>query len=301
MIHNIRTSYRDCRPGELGTRTGSLREYIERVGPVDYVPLFTCNRAEIYSTNPLGGSNGRGFVADAGVPAIEHLFRVACGLDSMIVGETEVLAQVKQAHAGALESRHCSEQLSYIFDSAVKLGSRARSRTRISHGKTSLASIAVDHVISGKYAEKYGMDKILVIGSGTIAGKLAAALKNKKTETIFISNRHYDKAQELAARVGGRAFGLEKLPKLLDAVQVVFCATSAPHAIVNQWMIPENRRILFVDLGVPYNVSQEVEKFHGIEVLRLDYFMDQIRENHKRKESEIKLVEKMIDDEIKRL
>ncbi|MFZ2456063.1 MAG: hypothetical protein WAX07_06270 [Candidatus Altiarchaeia archaeon] len=301
MIYNIRTSYRDCQPEELGTRAGNLREYIERVGPADYVPLFTCNRAEVYSTNPLGGTDVNGFISGAGVPAIEHLFRVACGLDSMTLGETEILAQVKRAHEGALESGHCSERLSGIFDSAIKLGRKARSRTQISHGKTSLASIAVDDVLSEKYAEKYDTSKILVIGSGMIAGKLAAALKNKKIETIFISNRHYDKAQELAVRVGGQAFDLEKLPELLDAVQVVFCATSAPHAIINQGMIPKNRRILFVDLGVPYNVFLEAENSVDIEVLRLDYFMEQIRESYKRKESEIKIVEKMIDDEIKRL
>ena len=294
MLYNLKTTYRDIGIGRLGSKFNEFEDYTRYSDLNDYVSLFTCNRAELYSTQYM---NLDGLPVEEGRGALEHLLRVSCSLDSMVLGENEILSQVKKAHRSAIEEEHCSEHLSTFFDSAIKLGRRARARTQISHGKTSIASMAVDYV--SKCGE-FNPDKVLIMGSGMLSGKLATALKNKGTEKILLSNRYLERARILADKVGGKAFGLDRLPELLNGVDLVFSATSAPHPIITPNKIPTNREILFVDLAVPPDVSKEVDKLKNVRVLRLDFFEAIAKENLMAKKEEIKKVELMIQNELER-
>ncbi len=294
MLYNLKTTYRDTGIGRLGSKFNEFEDYIQHSDLNDYVPLFTCNRAELYSTQYM---NLDGLPVEGGRGALEHLLRVSCGLDSMVLGENEILSQVKNAHRSAIEKEHCSEHLSTFFDSAIRLGRRARAKTRISHGKTSIASMAVDHVFS---TAEFRPDKVLILGSGMISGKLATALKNKGAENILLSNRHLERAQILADKVGGKAFGLDRLPELLSVVDIVFSATSAPHPVITPDKIPLDREILLVDLAVPPDASKEVDKLKNVKVVRLDFFEAIAKENLLAKKEEIKKVELMIQNELER-
>jgi len=294
MLYNLKTTYRDIGIGRLGSKFDEFEEYTQYSDLNDYVPLFTCNRAELYSTQYI---NLNGLSVEGGRGALEHLLRVSCGLDSMVLGENEILSQVKNAHRSAIEEEHCSEHLSTFFDSAIKLGKKARAKTRISHGKTSIASMAVDYV-SGR--GEFNPDKVLIIGSGMLSGKLAMALKNKGTENILLSNRYLERARILADKVGGKAFGLDRLSELLNRVDIVFSATSAPHPIITPDKIPGNKEILLVDLAVPPDVSKEVDKLKNVRILRLGFFEAIAKENLLAKKEEIKKVELMIHNELER-
>ncbi|MCG2782175.1 MAG: hypothetical protein L6243_01140, partial [Candidatus Altiarchaeales archaeon] len=120
------------------------------------------------------------------------------------------------------------------------------------------------------------------------------------TEKILLSNRYLERARILADKVGGKAFGLDRLPKLLNEVEIVFSATSAPHPIITPDKIPRNREILLVDLAVPADVSKEVDRLKNVKVLRLDFFKAIAQENILAKKEEIKKVELMIQNELER-
>ncbi|MBU4265986.1 MAG: glutamyl-tRNA reductase [Candidatus Altiarchaeota archaeon] len=294
MLYNLKTTYRDIGIGRLGSKFDEFEGYTRYSELNDYVSLFTCNRAELYSDQYM---NLDGLPVEKGRKALEHLFRVSCGLDSMILGENEILSQVKKAHRSAIEEGHCCEHLSAFFDSAIRLGKKARAKTRISHGKTSIASMAVDYAFN---LGEFSPDKVLILGSGMLSGKIATALKNKGTEKILLSNRYLERARILADKVGGKAFGLDRLPKLLNEVEIVFSATSAPHPIITPDKIPRNREILLVDLAVPADVSKEVDRLKNVKVLRLDFFKAIAQENILAKKEEIKKVELMIQNELER-
>ena len=295
MLYNVRTTFRETKIGELGSKSKELQRYLFDSNIDDYVLLSTCNRTEIYSTKKLSSDNG--FLVENREDALEHLFRVSCGLDSMLIGENEILSQLKCAYSNAVKEGHCSEYLSRFFTSAIKLGSMVRAKTNISLGKTSIASIAVDHVIEN---ENYPKDKILIIGSGMFAKKIANALKNKGVEKIILSNRHFDRAQGLAKEVSGIAVRFDDLHDLLKESSIAFSATSAPHAIITPEKIPCDRNILLVDLAVPYDVSEDVSRMENVKVLHLDFFEKIANYNKKNKEKEILKVEGIINEELER-
>ena len=214
----------------------------------------------------------------------------------MIVGECEILGQIKEAHIKAVSEGHCSPTLSSMFESAVKLGRGVRAKTRISEGKTSIASIAVDYAIN---QVSYPITRVVVIGSGSMGSKIACALKNKKVEQIFLANRRMERARALAEKVGGKAVDYCNLRELLGNTSVVFTATSAPHAIIKPDIIPSGRRILFIDLGVPPDVSESVSKMTDVEVVGLSTFKALAEENAIAKIGEVKKAEEYIEVNLK--
>lgn len=294
MLYNLNATYKDFGISNLGRKSREIKEYIKKSNLKDYVALFTCNRAELYSTEFL---RLNGLPSLEGRNAIGHLFRVSCSLDSMVIGENEILAQIKNAYNIALLEGHCSDELSSIFGAAIRIGRTARAKTKISHGKTSIASIAVDHVL-----EDLGIKEknALIIGSGMLAGKLAVALKNKKIDEIILSNRNIERAREIAKKVGGQAHDLNKLPELLKTVNLVFSATSAPHAIITSGKIPRDKKITLVDLAVPSDVSEEVSSMKNVKILKLEFFEKIIKRNLEEKKMEIAKVENIIGKEIER-
>lgn len=292
MIYNIGATYQSVGIGSLSDRAKSLSNFARHSSLRDYVLLNTCNRAELYSTDNL---ELNGFDKCLGDDAIRHLFKVACGLDSMIVGENEILGQIKVAMADAEAEGHIDDVLSDVFNRAVRLGSRVRAKTKIAYGKTSVASIAVDYALN---QSEYPVDEVLVIGSGELGSKIACALKNKGVNQIFLANRCSSRAKRLAEKVSGSVADYKRLPKYLKSASVVFTATGAPHSIIRPEMIADNR-ILFVDLGIPYDVSEDARALKNVDVVRLEHFEKISAENRLAKSEQIKKVKNMIEDGIK--
>jgi len=295
MINCVYATFREVGLGGLNDSSRVLAEYVQSSGLGDYVLCNTCNRAEAYSTENIDWT---GFRKASGVDAVRHLYRVACGLESMLAGENEILGQVKKAYLNAVSEGHCSREMSKLFESACRLGSRARAKTRISEGRTSIASLAVEHVLS---QNTYPADEVLVVGSGTMGSKIASALRNRGVRQIFLANRRRERAEKLAEKVGGKVADYRRIGEFLGKSSVVFTATSAPHAIIKPWMIPEGSRILFVDLSVPYDVSEDVKSLQGVEVIRLDYFRGIAEKNSLEKTREVEKVEAMIDENIRNM
>src|SRR3989338_4280155 len=213
----------------------------------------------------------------------------------MIIGENEVALQVKNAFETAVKEDHCNGELALAFNRALKLAKKARSETRINYGKISLPSIAVELVI-----KRYNPKNVIVIGSGMLGGKIAKALSRKDIDEIIVSNRHFKRAKELAEKVNGKSARLDDIKKLLKNADAVFSATACPLPVLYKNDIPKNKKLVIVDLAVPYDVDKAIDKMKNVEVIRFGFFKKIIGENKKMKKEEIKKVEKMIDDELKR-
>ena len=162
--------------------------------------------------------------------AARHLFRVTAGLDSMILGEAEIQGQVKRAYELALVEGATGPILNRLFRGALAAGKRARSETAISEKGVSISSVAVE--LAQRTLGDLTQRRVLVIGAGETAELTARALAARGVETVFIANRHYDRAIGLAQRFGGEAVRFEELPEQLQQADIVVSATNSPHHIV---------------------------------------------------------------------
>lgn len=239
--------------------------------------LSTCNRVEVYASAERiedGIESLKNFIVDChkqelnkigpyfytyiGKEAIEHLFKVAAGLDSQIIGEYQILEQVESALARARAIEATDNLLEVIFNRAIEVARRVRNETNISSGDISIASIVIE-LIRRKYSD-ISDKKILIIGVGKVSALIVDALKKEKTHAIFISNRHYEKAQELARQVKGEAVRLSQLKEKLKEADAIITATASPHIILRKEDIEGlNKPLLIIDLGIPRNVDWKIK------------------------------------------
>lgn len=295
MIYYSGITYKDGKLQNFSRPLAYFKEYLNKnknsLG--NYVPLVTCNRIELYTGKP---AIIKGFNQKKGKKALKHLFGVAAGIDSMVIGENEVSVQVREAYLNSKKENHCSAGLDLAFNKALKTAKKIRSKTKINHGRVSLASISVEFAI-GRYNPK----RVLVIGSGMLAAKIAKALSRKNIGEIILSNRHLKRAKDLAKKLGCSADKLDNLKEMLKYVNVVFSATSCPLPVIYKKDIPPNREIAFIDLAVPYDVDKEVRNLKGIEVISLDCFRKIINKNRQEKRKEIKKAKDIINKEVETL
>lgn len=251
----------------------------------------TCNRVEVYleSTNEKVVEDVLSIWEDLtgdielktnvllmrDVDVIRHLFRLASGLESMVVGEQEVLRQVKEAYYRGLVNNSLSQLLKIVFDEAIKIGKRVRSMTEISRKRLSLAHIAVE-VVEGLL--KNLNDKvILIIGAGETGELVNTALmeKNYRKLTLLFANRTYERAKQLANLSGGIALRLDQIENYLKIADVVFVTTSAPHYILTREKVEgavkkRNKPLMIIDLSVPRNIDPEVSYLENVKLITLD-------------------------------
>lgn len=279
----------------------------------EYAYLFTCNRFEIY----VVGANVPDCLYDIaislGIDKIEifhgdeclmHLMRVASGLESMIVGEEQILGQVRQYYNICKQEGTIGEILDRVFKKAIQVGRRVRKETDISKGSVSIGSAAVD--IVEKVLGSLDGKKALLIGAGEMGTLVAKAIANKNVETILIANRTYSRAEELAKRIGGKAVRFDKLKEYLKICDVIISATSAPHIVVSKEDVEEalkhrNGKLLIIDIALPRDVDERVKELDGVELLTIDDLRRVSEENLQRRLSEIIKVENIIKEEVEQL
>lgn len=279
----------------------------------EYAYLFTCNRFEIY----VVGANVPDCLYDIaislGIDKIEifhgdeclmHLMRVASGLESMIVGEEQILGQVRQYYNICKQEGTIGEILDRVFKKAMQVGRRVRKETDISKGSVSIGSAAVD--IVEKVLGSLDGKKALLIGAGEMGTLVAKAIANKNVETILIANRTYSRAEELAKRIGGKAVRFDKLKEYLKICDVIISATSAPHIVVSKEDVEEalkhrNGKLLIIDIALPRDVDERVKELDGVELLTIDDLRRVSEENLQRRLSEIIKVENIIKEEVEQL
>ena len=249
--------------------------------------LQTCNRVEILvhgSPATLGDfllSLGRtGFRVCEGGEALEHLLLLAAGIDSMIVGEDQILGQMKAALARAKEAGVSSNLVEICIEKAIHVGIQVRRRTKINRGAVSIGSAAVQLAenLLGGLGEKH----ILVIGSGEMGMLVAQALAARGLSAIYVANRTYERAVALAGKIGGRAVNLRDLYHYIQLSDVVISCTSAPHPIIHcgplreamkerRWPLEERpRSLVIIDIAQPRDVEEEASAIEGVNLFSID-------------------------------
>src|SRR3984885_775892 len=254
------------------------------------VVLSTCNRTEFYVVTedsqlaieplfhdfygPLGSSEIQHLFRLPTLPSIRHLFRVASGLESMVVGETEIFGQVKRAYEAATKSGTTGRILNRLFQKAFHVGKHVRSATAITRGSVSVGSVAVD-LAEQIFGELDGR-KIMIPGAGETSERTAWSFQARGARQLFVSNRAFARATELAEAIGGRAIRFDDWEEEFRDLDILVSSTSAPHAIVTRVKLEpmlrtrRDRPLFIIDLAMPRDVDPAVHDMDGVYVYDLD-------------------------------
>jgi len=298
-----------------------LRELVGHPSLLEAVALSTCNRTELYLVvnDPVEAESAvlALLARRAGIrptelvesvyslrncDAARHLYRVASGLESMIVGEAEVQGQVKRAYELALAARTTGPLTNKLFRAALATGKRVRTETRISAGRGSVASVAVDAARDalGDLAARH----VLIVGAGETAELTAQALHDQGVTTMFVANRRRDRAIALARRFGGASGSFDALPGELVRADIVVASTSSPHAILGAGEIAEvmrdrhGRPLLLIDLAVPRDIDPACAELDGVTLLDMDGLRAQVDRHVAVRRAEARAAEGIVEEEI---
>jgi len=215
--------------------------------------------------------------------AVEHLFAVAAGLDSMVIGEMEILGQVKKAYQDARQGLSTGKVLNRLFEKALNTSKKIRTKTLICKGAVSVSSVAVRlaEKILGQLKDKTA----LIIGAGTIGEQLLLYLRENEVKSILVANRTLEKAEDLAGRFTATAVAFENFRDKLVDVDIVIASTGAPHRIIHNddiiSLMPKRKQrpLFIIDLAVPRDVDQEINKIDNIYLYNIDDLEKIVDEN----------------------
>ncbi len=288
--------------------------------PGELVVLSTCNRFEMYlaTSQSSGARAAMHAMLDLGEQgwlevapclyeyqhggAARHLFRVACGLDSAILGDSQILSQVTQAYRSAAEAGMAGPLLARLFQQAACVGKRARAETAIGSGTVSVASAAV-HLLRDLLPELRDK-RVLVVGAGTVGRMAAQCLRKLEVANLAIVNRSLERGQSLATEIGAEAEGWDALSARLTWADAVVVATSASQIVSYRELerVMEERRaggpLTIVDVGVPRNVAPRAASISGLHLLDIDALTDRIEEGKCIRQNAVPQVEALIDEAV---
>jgi len=282
-----------------------FQELQEKYSIGEYIEISTCNRKEYYINNDyikeddeLLSHENKSIVIDYGQSAVMHLLRMTSGLESMIVGEDQILGQVKDAKYKALKNHHCGKSLDTIFTKAIHVGQVVRNKTNINKGSVSIGSAAID--LAEKYIGDLNDKSVLVIGAGKMGRLVAKALAEKDLKAIFVANRTYYVAVELAEDLGGQAIMFKDLENYLATADLVISATSAPHPIIDKERLlgidMDYENVMIVDIANPRDIKEDVSEL-GVKLCNIDDLREIADENTKLRIEEFGEAENIINDE----
>lgn len=286
-------------------------------GLKELVILQTCNRVEIFGSTdkPNMQKIKKTWASLAGLEEIafkenfeisedtevcEHLLRLTSGLDSMVVGEEQILGQVKDAIVTAKDLRTSGEYLNTLFDKAIKIGTRVRNSTGINKGTISVGSMAVK--LAEENIDDLKSKKILLIGTGEAATLVAKSL-SKRNYRFYITSRTMERSKAFAETIGGEPVGFEDIMKGFSNYDVLFVATVAPYFLVTFDRIKEAMRgkkdgMMILDLSNPRTVDEKVATIHGIKMMNLDQIAEMVDKNMRYRSNQRTSAEKIISEEI---
>ncbi|WP_298522392.1 glutamyl-tRNA reductase [uncultured Methanobrevibacter sp.] len=271
----------------------------------EYIEISTCNRKEYYISNDyiaeddeLLSHENQSIIIEYGQAAVMHLLRMTSGLESMIVGEDQILGQVKDAKHKAVKNHHCGKSLDAIFTKAIHVGQVVRNKTNINKGAVSIGSAAID--LAEKHMGSLDDKSVLVIGAGKMGRLVAKALAEKDLNAILVANRTYYVAVELAKDLGGEAILFSDLEKYLATADLVISATSAPHAIITKKRLlgidRDYESLMMVDIANPRDISDDVCEL-GVKAFNIDDLREIADENTRLRIKEFGEAENIIDEE----
>jgi glutamyl-tRNA reductase len=294
--------------------------YFRAQGIDEIVLLSTCNRTEVYTATqeklpekkvlklwlsffglPEDELEGR-FYAYRDQGAARHLFRVACGLDSMMLGETQILGQVKDAYEQAQRAGAAGTYLGELFRRAIKVGKRARSETAISKGAMSVGGAAVElakHIFANLQT-----CTVLLIGAGKMGTDTAKSLVQAGAKQLLVCNRTLSRAQELALKLNGQVVPFEELQENLPRADIVIASTGAQQFILTKQMVSEAvkqrryRPLFLIDIAVPRNIDPKVSELDNVFLFDIDDLEQVVRDFLEERRKEVPKVEALIEHEL---
>jgi glutamyl-tRNA reductase len=237
--------------------------------------------------------------------SLHHLFKVACGLDSMVLGETEILGQLKTAYDLALKHDCTGARLNKAFQRAFHAAKHVRTHTNIQRGSVSVASVAVE--LAEKIFTSLGDREVLVIGAGDTSEKTARALLSRGAKSIIVANRSIDRAQALAGELGGRAVSFDDWAGEFSKIDIVISSTSAPHHILDCARLEplmkarRQRPLLLIDIAVPRDIDPEVNFLENVYLYNVDDLQGIADDYLKLRKEEIASCEAIIAEKVKLL
>jgi glutamyl-tRNA reductase len=302
-----------------------LEEPLEKLAPYtdggERVILSTCNRVELYSTVPHlahGSARLQQFLSDyQGIPldefhsylythhseaALGHLFRVVSSLDSLVVGEAQISAQVKEAFAIARRANATGPLFNQIFERAFAVAKRVRTETRIGEHAVSVSYAAVE--LAKKIFQDLAAKTALIIGAGEMSELTARHLMSHGVRQLLIANRGVGRAMDLAERLQGQGLALAELPTYLSRADIVVSSTGSPHPIIGKAEVQsalklrKNRPMFFIDIAVPRDIDPAVNELDNVYLYDIDDLRHVVEENLKARQREAVLAEAMIKREV---
>lgn len=276
-----------------------------------YINLSTCLRTEFYielNSNIDAEKIKNLFSVDMlikkGIEAIEYLFKVSCGFYSVIKGEDQILAQVKSAYSEALENEHSSKFLNIIFNKAVELGKKFRTKSMIAHNALSLEAISLKFIKS-KFPNIEDKN-IFIIGIGELAQDILTLLTKEQLKNIYIANRTYHKAEQIKKQFDiVNIIDYKKKYEEMIKADVIISATSAPHIVVEyDKFVPkmkEDKDYLFIDLAVPRDVDERLANFKNIKIYNLDDIWEVYHQNSMNRDKLLEDYSYLIDEQMEKL
>lgn len=301
----------------------ALQALLEIEGIEESVILSTCNRMEIYtvaaeSASPdavvirlqqwlqerfqLDGDDLAAFYRREIEGSVRHLFAVASGLNSMVLGETEIFGQVKKAYAVAQQAGTTGKTLNRLFQKCFQVGKQVRTHTNITRGSTSVGAVGVE------LAEKIFGDlkacHVLLIGAGEISRRTALSLQSRGAKSIIVSNRSFDKAADLAEEIGGKAIRFDDWDQELATVDIIISSTSAPHHVVTPEKLSPAQRsrrgrpLFMIDLSVPRDIAPEVKQLESVYVYDLDSLQQLAEAGKAKRREQLELCHGMVEKHV---
>jgi len=273
----------------------------------EVVLVSTCNRVELYGVASEPGPRVERLFAELsgsdfdfspylyfkeGNSAIEHLFAVSSGLDSMVIGETEITGQVKKAYLAAQEAKLTGRWTNRLFQTALQTAKEIRTQTGIGRGSTSVGSVAVE--LAERIFDQDLSDKtVMIIGAGKMGEACVRHLAKRAAKAVLVTNRSYEKAVNLAAEFGGRAVEIEGFLSAMVEADIVVSSTGCPQTILHKEQVAEvmqarrNRPLFLIDIAVPRDIAAEVQELEGVYLYNVDHLEAIVRENVRSREQEL--------------
>jgi glutamyl-tRNA reductase len=287
----------------------------------ELVLVSTCNRVEIYGVALNGGPNvsrlfeelsGLDFdfspylYVHEGQAAVEHLFSVSSGLDSMVLGETEITGQIKKSYLAAQEAHLTGRVTNRLFQTALQTAKAIRTETAIGRGSTSVGSVAVElaeRIFDRDLSEK----TVMIIGAGKMGEACVRHLSKKAARAVIVANRSYDRALNLATEFGGRAVEFEAFLTAMAEADIVVTSTGCPQTILHRADVARvmqsrrDRPLFLIDIAVPRDIDADVQQLDGVYLYNVDHLEEIVRENVRLRERELSHCREIITERAKEL
>ncbi|OVE73873.1 glutamyl-tRNA reductase [bacterium B17] len=306
-------------PGQLAT---ALKIINHEVPNAEAMLLSTCNRTELYLATenivenhdqmvellgktagvPLNKDDSEHFYFKTGIKAAKHLISVAASLDSMVVGETEILGQVKQAYAAASKAQPGCKFIHRLMNQINRTAKRIHTETDISRGRVSVSSIAVE--FARKIFDHLENKTAMIVGAGETSELTMKSLVSKGIKNVIVCNRSPEKGKTLAEHYGGEAIDYDQLDEHLPIVDIVVSSTSAPHCVIKAESIRRaitlrhERPMLLIDIAVPRDIEEEADSLEDVYLYDIDDLQKVATENLKRRKKSVDDAWGIIEEEL---